>query len=66
MFNNIFGSLSLALTFVQPFDNVIMILSGIFVNIRYKRARMTGLAGELRNDYVRQIIRLVFFTCRKH
>ncbi|VVC39932.1 AAA+ ATPase domain,P-loop containing nucleoside triphosphate hydrolase,ABC transporter-like,ABC-2 type [Cinara cedri] len=34
MFNNIFGSLSLALTFVQPFDNVIMILSGIFVNIR--------------------------------
>lgn len=34
MFNNIFGSLSLALTFVQPFDNVIMMLSGIFVNIR--------------------------------
>lgn len=34
MFNNIFGSLPLALTFVQPFDNVIMMLSGIFVNIR--------------------------------
>lgn len=34
MFNNIFGSLPLALTFVQPFDNVIMILSGIFLNIR--------------------------------
>ncbi|XP_060834913.1 LOW QUALITY PROTEIN: protein scarlet-like [Rhopalosiphum padi] len=34
MFNNIFGSLSLALTFVQPFDNVIMMLSGIFVNLR--------------------------------
>ncbi|XP_050432197.1 protein scarlet-like isoform X2 [Adelges cooleyi] len=35
MFSNIFGSMSLALTFVQPFDNVIMMLSGIFLNIRY-------------------------------
>ncbi|XP_050540135.1 protein scarlet-like [Daktulosphaira vitifoliae] len=34
MFNNIFGSMPLALTFVQPFDNVIMMLSGIFLNIR--------------------------------